>query len=125
MASVKAVSTDGTPAAVSVEEFGKNVAEVLLIRDEKGNVVKEIYKGRDGNPVISLQKKCASTRLKYDERGRLIEISFYGTADEKIDYIDGPVRIHRAVMDYNEADELKMEIFYDKNGKEVWRERIE
>ena len=121
--SVKALSTDGMPAAADVAVFGENVAEVLFEYGDRGEISGMSFKGKDGNAVVSSTFRCAAVRSKHDERGRESELSFYGTSGDAVNVQGGRYSYHRVVKEYNDEDELGQEIYYDKDGKEVGRER--
>ena len=123
MTSIKALSTDDMPVAVDVGTFGDNVVEVLFEYDDKGEISEMSFKGKDGNAVVSSKMHCALVRFKYDERGRETEVSFYGTAGDAINVQEGRYSFHRIVKEYNDEDELGQEIYYNKDDKEVRREK--
>ena len=123
MTSIKALSTDDMPVAVDVGTFGDNVVEALFEYDDKGEISEMSFKGKDGNAVVSSKMHCALVRFKYDERGRETEVSFYGTAGDAINVQEGRYSFHRIVKEYNDEDELGQEIYYDKDDKEVRREK--
>ena len=75
IASIKALSTDGSPVAVDKDSFGDNVVEVLIDWNDIGTIAKLSFRGKDGNPVLSSVTSCASIRFKYDESGRETEVS--------------------------------------------------
>lgn len=120
VSSIRAFSTDGTPVTLDKDSFGNDVVEVLFERNELGAVSKVSFRGKDGNPVISSVLSCASLHYKSDENRRMTELSFFGTADEPINIADGR---HRIVKEYNDAGELGLEIFYDKDGREIGRQK--
>ena len=123
MTSIKALSTDDMHVAVDVGTFGDNVVEVLFEYDDKGEISEMSFKGKDGNAVVSSKMHCALVRFKYDERGRETEVSFYGTAGDAINVQEGRYSFHRIVKEYNDEDELGQEIYYNKDDKEVRREK--
>ena len=120
VASIKALSTDGSPVAVDKDSFGDNVVEVLIDWNDIGTIAKLSFRGKDGNPVLSSVTSCASIRFKYDESGRETEVSFFGTADDPVNTPDGT---HRIVKEYNDEGELGLEIFYNKDDKEIRRKK--
>lgn len=90
--------------------------------DNHGNLIKISFYGKDDNMVIASKLNAAESRRKYDDKRRNTEDAYFGTGGDAINVNEGGRVYHRIVREYNDDDELTLNIYYDKDGNEVARE---
>lgn len=119
---VSTYGADDTPIAIDRDTLGDNVVKLIMTYDDFGNLIKISFYGKDDNMVVASKLNAAECRRKYDDKRRHTEDAYFGTGEDAINVNEGGRTYHRIVREYNDDDELTLNIYYDKDGNEVARE---
>jgi hypothetical protein len=87
-------------------------------RDQWGRLTEESYLDVDGSPVVDKTVGAYIIRCKYDDRGNKLEGSYFDFQGNPMDKTVAP-NYQRVVMEYNDANQMVRETFFDHAGKPV------
>lgn len=122
VAEISTYGTDDAPVPLDRDIIGDNVVKLIMSYDNHGNLIKISFYGKDDNMIIASKLNAAESRRKYDDKRRNTEDAYFGTGGDAINVNEGGRVYHRIVREYNDDDELTLNIYYDKDGNEVARE---
>lgn len=116
--SIKGYGTDGEVRAFDARE--KNIVLEKYQYDEVGNLIQIAFYNKEGNLVsCNTEPKHAIEKLKYDEKRRIIEASYFGTNEEAIEIRYEYKTFHKKCMEYDDDGKVTSTKFYDKNDNEI------
>lgn len=119
IASISSFGTDDLARPILKDDFGDNVVKIVYEYDAQGNnTVAKLY-GKDDIMVVGSKLNAAACKIKYDDKRRLTERAYFGTGDDAIEINKNSYVYHRAVLEYNDDDELTKVIYYNKADQEV------
>lgn len=120
-------SSDGSPIAINVKEYGKDVVALEMGRNEFGDLSKLTFIGKEGNAIGAGGEypQVASIAFEYDSKGNNTQMAVFGTSGDPIEISFDFVMLHKMVQEYNDDNEATSLIFYDKAGKEVKRTKLD
>ena len=119
IASISSFGTDDLARPLLKEDFGDNVVKIGFEYDAHGNNTVAKFYGKDDTMVVGSKLNAASCKLKYDDKRRLTERAYFGTGDDAIEINRHSYVYHRAVLEYNDDDELIKVVYYNKADQEV------
>ena len=119
LSEIATFGTDDTPKPLDKKNLGDNVVKARFAYDSNGNLSTTTFYGKDDNMVVAEKLNAAEIHRKYDEKRRLSEIAYFGTASDAINIQLAGQTFHREVREYNDDDEITQYIYFDKDGKEV------
>ena len=119
IASVSSFGTDDLARPLLKDDVGDNVVKVMFEYDTHGNNTGIKFYGKDDTMVVGSKLNAAASKLKYDDKRRLTERAYFGTGDDAIEINKNSYVYHRAVLEYNDDDELIKVVYYNKADQEV------